>query len=308
MKFLITGANGFIGSNLARRICAKVPNADITLLDLNISKKSLLEGDFTLIEKNLSNLSSADLPEVDVVFHAAALLGVDFVNSNPSAVVIENISSFLPLQKYLHDSDVRFVFFSTSEVYGDGHDKSSGLQMANSTSQCLKLPDLSRNRSSYALSKIVGEYISSRSSNYINLRPHNIYGTNMGNRHVIPNLIEKIWKLSNAKDLELFNPSHVRSFCYIDDAIDQILYLIDNEMVGTFNIGNPKEPIEMVNLANILLKKMDKKCTVVTSSETKGSPSFRRPEIDFIQKDYVNLNDGLDKMIKSFMISQSWNT
>ena len=286
MKFLITGANGFIGSNLAMKIRTTMPNADITLLDLKIDRTSLLNQNFSLIESDLLQLNPVELPEVDVVFHAAALLGVDYVNSNPSSVVIENIATFLPLRNYLDNTKVKFVFFSTSEVYGDGQ-LASGEQISNSSSMRLGLPDLSENRSSYAISKIVGEYINSRSSNHINLRPHNIYGPNMGDRHVIPNLIEKIVNLTPDEDLKIFNPSHVRSFCYINDAVNQVLHLVENDKSGIYNIGNPHEPITMFELAKILLQKMKKKNNIVRLSGTKGSPSFRRPEIDYLDGNYV---------------------
>jgi UDP-glucuronate decarboxylase len=128
----------------------------------------------------------------------------------------------------------------------------------------------------------------------------------MGNRHVIPNLIEKVWKLSNQESLKIFNPSHVRSFCHIDDAVEQILYLIENDKVGTFNIGNPNEPINMSELAKLLLIKLKRTNDVLSFSETKGSPSYRKPQIDYIEKNYIKLDDGLDEMVTAFKMSQSW--
>lgn len=303
MKFLITGANGFIGSNLALKIRTTMPTADITLLDLKIDRISLLNKDFSLIEKNLLQLNPSELPEVDVVFHAAALLGVDYVNSNPGSVVLENIATFLPLKNYLDNPNVKLVFFSTSEVYGDGQLPSGG-KISNSSSMRLSLPDLSENRSSYAISKIVGEYINSRSSSYINLRPHNIYGPNMGDRHVIPNLIEKIMNLAPDEDLKIFNPTHVRSFCYINDAVNQVLHLVGSDKSGNYNIGNPHEPITIFELAQMLLQKMKKKNNITRLPGTKGSPSFRRPEIDYLDRNYVDLSSGLDEMINAFTESE----
>lgn len=303
MKFLITGANGFIGSNLAIRIKNELKYSEINLFDIKFDKKSLVGQEFNMIEGDLLNVTSDSLPDVDVVIHAAALLGVNFVNSNPAAVVLENISSFLAMRKYLDNPKVKFVFFSTSEVYGDGQ-TSCGRMISNSTSMDLLLPDLSDNRSSYALSKIVGEYISSRSPNHINLRPHNLYGRDMGNKHVIPNLIEKIWHLKGDSCLEIFNPDHVRSFCHIDDAIDQILYLIQADQVGNFNVGNPHEPTKIIDLAQFLLTKMNKTNKITILAGTHGSPSFRRPEIDYIEKDFIDLDKGLDVMIREFMSSQ----
>ena len=106
----------------------------------------------------------------------------------------------------------------------------------NFPDQTIPLPNLSVNRSSYALSKIVGEFMASRSDDYLCLRPHNIYGPNMGERHVIPNLIEKTIHARKTKTVEIFNPTHTRSFCYIDDAISQIILLLESSSIGNFNI------------------------------------------------------------------------
>ena len=97
MKFLISGANGFIGSNLALRIREKHPSSDITLVDMKFDNPKINEGDFRLIEGNLTKIDKKILPSADIVIHAAALLGVDFVTSNPISVILENISAFNPL-------------------------------------------------------------------------------------------------------------------------------------------------------------------------------------------------------------------
>ena len=306
MRFLITGGNGFIASHLAVAIKSRVHGSRITILDRQFNKDGVMGGGFKRIQGDLTTINSVDLPEVDIVIHAAALLGVDFVNSNPNEVVLQNTASFSALQGYLSNELVKFIFFSTSEVYGDGYDAVSHKSNINCASGQLSLPDLDKNRSSYALSKIIGEYMASRSKNSLILRPHNVYGTRMGNRHVIPNLIEKSLNSTARKNIEIFNPDHLRCFCHIDDAIDQIMYLIDNDKIGKFNIGNCNEPVTIQALTELIMKKTNVNAKITVNSENKDSPVFRQPEICIPKESYVSLSAGVDQMIDSFKIKQSW--
>jgi hypothetical protein len=54
----------------------------------------------------------------------------------------------------------------------------------------------------------------------------------------------------------------------------------------------------------LLLTKMNKTNKITTLTGTHGSPSFRRPEIDYIQKEFMDLDKGLNSMIRDFMTSQ----
>lgn len=300
MKFLITGGNGFIGSKLAIALKKNIKNSEITLLDFNFNKQILFEHDIKLLNLNLLNVDPMQLPEVDFVIHAAALLGVEFVNENPVEVILENIGSFIPLKKYLHNPKVKFMFFSTSEVYGDGYNKKENKFLENDQNQPLTLPNLILNRSSYALSKIIGEFITSRSKSYINLRPHNIYGPDMGNKHVIPNLINKFEKTSPNGSIEIFNPKHVRSFCHINDALEQILYLIETDGHGEHNIGNPNEPIAISILAEMLMKKMNLNIKLDFKDNVSNSPKYRNPKIKITRNNYITIDRGLDEMIEFY--------
>jgi len=299
MKILITGANGFIGSSLASTLKIKYPDSKIYLLDLRINNPLLDPSQYYSIEKDLLTTQNSDLPEVDVVIHAAALLGVGYVNSNPLDVILSNISAFSCLKKYIINPAVKFIFFSTSEVYGDGassQDKNVVLR-ENHPDQSIPLPNLDVNRSSYALSKIVGEFMASRSDNFLCLRPHNIYGPNMGHRHVIPNLIEKTIHARETKVLEIYNPTHIRSFCYIDDAVAQIISLLQADAKGIYNIGNPSEPIKILDLAQKILESMKVEATITVNNEDVGSPAFRRPVLTQTHSSFVPLNTGIQHMI-----------
>ena len=128
----------------------------------------------------------------------------------------------------------------------------------------LIIPDIKNPRYSYGGSKIFSELlVMNYGQNYFNksiiFRPHNIYGPNMGYKHVIPQLIEKI-KLSikeNKSNITLIGKGiETRAFCYVDDLIDGLIILMskgdDKEI---YHIGNDEE-ISIKDLAESIKIKL----------------------------------------------------
>lgn len=298
MRYLINGANGFIGRSLIAQLCED-PKNEIFAVDLSLDKLGN-QSNIVKIPQDLGLSDGKHLPGVDCIVHAAALLGVDFVEKNPLRTVLDNISMFKPLVRYSDNDSLRFVFFSTSEVYGDGrreNDLGDVKNVLNDPSSHLQVPNLIDPRSSYPISKIVGEFITNQFPNSICLRPHNIYGPQMGDRHVIPQLISKISKAPNGNSVSIYNPSHIRSFCFINDAVEQIIHWIGSESTGPVNIGNPSEPVTIEKLFEMLAKKMDKNLIIKQENRHLTSPHFRRPKIQLGDLSYTPLSEGLDTMI-----------
>ena len=89
-------------------------------------------------------------------------------------------------------------------------------------------------------------------------RPHNIYGPRMGMRHVIPELC--VVRRTETGSIKVYSPEHTRTFCFVDDAVEQIFSLMrkQNALGETFNIGNEMPEISMAELAEIIVKIVDK--------------------------------------------------
>lgn len=131
MKFLVTGAAGFIGSNLCYLLLKKggeVVGVDslTDYYDLSLKRRNLesLEGEgrFTFIQGDLKNMDLGDLTaRADAVFHLGAQPGVRA--SWGSGFWHYTDDNLLATQKLLEackgKSIERFVFASTSSVYGD---------------------------------------------------------------------------------------------------------------------------------------------------------------------------------------------
>ena len=298
MKILITGANGFIGKNLYTKLI-KLDDYQITLVDNTFDKLQAQQPDLDKASQVITCdlLKSDELPSFDIVFHCAALLGVDFVEQNPFKTVMSNINMFNPLINNLVSSNTRFVFLSTSEVYGDGN--KDGKEFENNPNDKLQVPDLSDNRSSYALSKIVGEFLAGINKNTLIIRPHNIVGPQMGEKHVIPQLFNKIFSAENYDNVYVFNTEHIRCFCDIDDAIDQIIFWSLSGATGIKNVGNPTEPITMEDLFYKMASLSEKKLNCLPATGHLSSPKFRKPVIEN-SFSYKKLDTTLKEMFISY--------
>lgn len=297
---LITGGNGFIGRNLVTKIRENHPECKVTALDLkaNYAPRKNVE----YITHDLAESPPKLREQYDLIIHAAALLGVDNVINDPLGTIFTNIIMLKNLEGLLkNNSQSKLVFFSTSEVYDAGR-KITENNQGNDVNQNLVVPSLKHPRSSYALSKIIGEFWASLHGNYLIVRPHNIYGPQMGDRHVIPSLIQKIKNAhSQSQFLQIRNYNHVRSFCFVEDAVDQIIWLLNKEKSGCFNIGNSAEPTTIHDLAVLISKKIGADSTLIKFGDTdvQGSTTFRKPVIipELTYLSSTTLSDGIGYLV-----------
>ena len=267
----------------------------------NILKNYKKKKNVFFISKKLDkNLHFLDKYKFDFVFHLAASVGVKNINTDPFSSYENNIVSTLNLISYLKKKKFsgKLIFFSTSEIYQSSK--------VNLESLKININSNTSGRDAYFLSKLFCEKLLYFTKlNFIILRPHNIYGPRMGNKHVIPNLYEKTkGKNSNFK---VFSSSHKRCFCYIEDAIDQIIFLTFKRNLKNriFNIGNPKESISIYNLAKIMLSLTNTNKKLIKMRDEPGSPKIRIPSIkNLLNENYkptfTKLTNGLKKTISYY--------
>lgn len=313
MKILIAGGAGFIGFHLAKSLSKNINN-NITIID-NFSrnyndknfKKLLLKKNVKFIKVNLSkNLNLKKLgSKYSYIFNLAAILGVEKVSNFPFEVLDKNIiinKNLINLCK-LQNVPCRFILFSTSEVYS-GILKNYNIKVPTKEIQSLPLSDISIPRTSYALSKIYCEAMCYHSGiNFTILRPHNIYGPRMGLIHVIPELLNKSFLLKQNGILKINNPTHIRAFCYIDDAIKIILKVIKSKSSNKeiYNIGNELESISIKKLSQIIIKTTNREDIKISFySKLNYSPKKRIPNMNKTLQllknfKFTSLNEGCKK-------------
>lgn len=263
---LVTGGAGFIGSHLAEKLTES--GISVKVLDnLVTGKKKNLENcwnkkNFEFFQQDLANLKNIDfLENVDTVFHFAADPEVRTGYDKPENSFNENIvNTFNLLQKIKHSKVKKFVFASSSSVYGNAN----VLPTPENYSPLLPI-------SHYGASKLACEaLISSFCHNYdidgVIIRPANVIGAR-GHHGLIWDLINKL-KNDQTKLEILGNGKQTKSFIHISDVIEGISYIINNtkEKIEIFNIGS-EDSIEIMNVAKIVCKNMNLENIIIQTKE-----------------------------------------
>jgi UDP-glucose 4-epimerase len=153
----------------------------------------------------------------------------------------------------------------------------------------LIVPDVLNPRYSYGGGKIISELLAvnygrKHFSRVAIFRPHNCYGPDMGNEHVIPQLTRRLHELALATPGPLTLPiqgsgSEIRAFVYIDDLVDGVLRVIkDGEHLGIFHIGTDVE-VQIGELAKTIGRVLGREVTLQPGPLQPGGTLRRCPDI-----------------------------
>ena len=106
----------------------------------------------------------------------------------------------------------------------------------------------------------------------------------------------------------------MRAFCFIDDAVNQIikLSLKNKNQYSIYNIGNMSQEIKMIDLAKTVKKILKSKKSVKKEKNTEGSPYRRVPDMkrtlkEIKYKNSYNLENGIKKTIEWYLNHESFD-
>jgi len=308
-RHLITGGAGFIGSALAHRLTAE--SHDVTVLDRFSRGKTerlpttirILKGDIRS-RKAVLNATWGQ----DVIWHLAYVQGTQTFYADPKDVIdvalrgIMNVLGACELRKDHNRPDLFLV--SSSEAY---QTPSEGMYPTDETVP-LSVPDVTNPRYSYGGGKIASEIAvlayaqAGLLGRAVIVRPHNVYGPDMGWDHVIPQFAERMaavpWSLEHQPFPIQGTGKETRSFCYIDDCIDGLITLLSHGEDGNvYHLGNPTQEYAIEDVAHMVASWWGKQITVVPGDLPKGSPTRRKPSIEKMEalgfRPHVSLYEGL---------------
>ena len=303
-KVLVTGGTGFIGSHITRFLVTE--GYSVRVLDDNTRGKNSRIADviseIELIEGDVSNFSLTEsaCKNVDTIIHLAFINGTSNFYNHPDKVLNVAIKGILSIASAISKWNIKdLILASSSEVYQfpDTFPTPEDIQMV--------VPDLVNPRYSYGLGKIIQEYYSFHAMRELNnltiFRPHNIYGSDMGNLHVIPQLFEKAIRAKEVGGEFIIEGTgaQTRTFCHVDDFIQGFaLILSASKGKQVFNIGTSEE-VTISDLAARIAKICDVNSGTLKSEMPAGGTSRRVPDISKLgtlgYKPTVSLDDGLKK-------------
>nr|WP_281185111.1 NAD-dependent epimerase [Trichlorobacter lovleyi] len=276
MRILVTGAAGFIGFHLCRRLLAR---GDVVLGLDNLNsyyevslKQSRLahltpQAGFSFVQTDLADRPAMEqlfsVEQFDIVIHLAAQAGVRYSLENPHAYVDSNLTGFMNILEGCRHTGVKhLVFASSSSVYG-----------ANTAIPFSIHQNVDHPVSLYAATKKANELMAHSYASLFNLpvtglRLFTVYGPwgrpDMAYFSFTRAILE-------GRPINIFNRGRMqRDFTYVDDIVEGIVRIADKPAAknptwsGTqpdpgssfapyriYNIGNNK-PVELLQFIEIL--------------------------------------------------------
>ena len=302
-KYLITGAAGFIGSHLSKRLIAE--GYQVVGLD-NLSTGHLKNLDslihherFEFIDHDVQ--SPFDI-KVDGIFNLACPASPVHYQKNPIDTMKTNILGAIHVLELAKKYDIPVLQASTSEVYGDP-------EVSPQSEEYLGHVNMTGPRACYDEGKRAAETLFFDYKRLYDLdikvvRIFNTYGPYLDplDGRVVSNFI--IQALNNEPITIYGDGSQTRSFCYVDDLVDGILLMMNSKEHGPINLGNPNE---------MTVKELAEKVIELTNSNSQlffldlpiDDPARRNPNIDKAKlrlhfNPKILIEDGLKLSIKYF--------
>jgi dTDP-glucose 4,6-dehydratase len=285
MAILVTGATGFIGSHLARRLIEAghtvyglirhVSRGELRALLKTVDKLRFVEGDLTEYHSVRSSLSSCS-PEA--VVHLGALTPVRHSFENPFPYVSINLEGTMNVAHAILEASPRtkLVAASSAEVYG--------WQPRAPIPEDAEL----KPSSPYAVSKAAADaYLRMAAKVYglrvTLLRCNNTYGRANESGYLVEYVISSMLR---GGPVYVGAPTHVRDYMHVDDHVAAYQLALEKDTTGeAFNVspGNPESNLEIAKKIGSLIGYNG---NIIDGSYPPGYP-IRPAEWD---TDYIVLN------------------
>jgi len=305
--FLVTGGTGFIGSNICKLLLKQ--GHKVLIYDNNfrgsLKKLSSIRNQVTFIKGDIRNKKKIFrcCSKVDAVIHLAYINGTKYFYSKPDLILDIAVKGLINVIDGCIKNKIKELYLaSSSEVY------QTPLKVPTKEDEMLKIPNIHNPRYSYGggkiLTELFGLYIGKKIfKRVVIFRPHNVYGPDMGNEHVIPEFIKKIKKISKKNSVFTIEGTgrEVRSFIFIDDFVRAFEILLKKgKHLNIYNIGT-SEKIKIKELANIISKITKKRIKIKNKPLKKGGTTIRLPNISKINKlgfkPKIKIKSGLKKIL-----------
>jgi len=310
MKALVTGAAGFIGSNLCEKLIAE--GYEVVGVD-NLSTGSMeniqpfvKDMDFNEVNVCHRGVMRRLMAGVDIVFHEAALGSVPRSVADPLASHQNNVDGTLSVLDAARDAGVaRVVFASSSSVYGGGVLCAEGDEL---------IP-----RSPYAATKVAGEaYCKAYSASFgletVCLRYFNVYGPRQNPEGPYAAVIPKFIMAQRSKQpMTIFGDGKAkRDFTFIEDVVKANLLAAQpgRTVAGmAFNVcsGMATPVQQLAEDLTLVFRGSDAAISYLEPRAgdveySKGDPSKAQRVLGF--KTSIELQVGLARTVKWFSLNQ----
>ena len=298
---LVTGAAGFIGSHLVRRllkdncrvIALERPAADLWRIKDIINRLEVIYCDLGALR---DNELKTKLSGVNIVYHLAAA-GVDQSEENCDMIIRSNVTGTLVMLELARDLRFeRFIYSGSCFEYGKG--------------SFLSEKSFPAPFSEYAVSKLAGWFLTNSFFHkyglpVVSLKPFNVYGPYEAPYRLVPHTIINALK---GRDIKLTPGEQKRDFVFIDDMVEGFIAagFTPGIMGETFNLATGSLT-SVKEIVNMIIELTNAKARPIF-----GAMEYRKSEIWLLSGDpseaklklnwsaQTSLREGLKKTIAWF--------
>ena len=242
MRVLVTGAGGFIGHHLVKRLVADghwVKGVDLKAPDYEISPAQ----EFSLLDLTFRGSALAATEGIEQVYHLAADMGgIGYITSNHSIIARNNSLMDLNILEACQLQGVKRLFFSSSACVYPQSLQLSPFSWGLKESEAYPADS----EEGYGWEKLFAEKLCQYYHEDYGLevriaRFHNVYGplgTYQGGKEKAPAAICRKVALAQQGQIEIWGDGkQTRTFMYIDDCIEGILAIMASDYSSPINLG-----------------------------------------------------------------------
>jgi len=245
LKILITGGAGFLGSHLTDALLAR--GDEVTILDMGSDLKvrqNLGNPRFRYVRDSVLNTEILDglILRCDLVYHLAAVVGVEHYVGDPYEVLNVNINGTQEVLRLAYKHNRKVVFSSTSEVYG----RNPRVPFREDDDRVLGSTRI--DRWCYSTSKAAAEHFCFAYHRLglpvVVLRYFNVYGPRLDKMDVGRVITVFMGQVLRGEPVTVIGDgSQTRCFTYVEDAIRATVEagLTDRAVGQILNVGNEVE-------------------------------------------------------------------
>lgn len=291
---LVTGGTGFLGAALVRSLVAD--GLQVKVLDNNLRGSPSRLGDalerVQIFEADIRNAAAVGEAArgVDAVIHLAFINGTETFYRQPGLVLDVGTRGMLAVLDACAEHHIAsLLLVSSSEVYHRPD------LIPTPEDVPLVVPDPKNPRYSYSGGKIISELLALHGHGYRPrtvriVRPHNVYGPDMGFKHVIPQLCTRLAMCAEAASGESplmltirGDGSQTRAFVHIDDFTRGLRLVMDQgEDGGIYHVGT-REEVTIAALAHAISAALGRRVVLRPTLAPSGETDRRCPDISRVE-------------------------
>lgn len=322
-RILLTGAAGFLGSQFISYFLtlndSKMLREPCTLYCLDNFMRGVPDwlsayenrDDLKIVKGNI--VAETTFPVSDFIIHAASIASPIYYRIYPIETMDANVIGLRNLLEFVKNTDCEsFLFFSTSEIYGDPSPENIPTPETYRGNVSCTGP-----RACYDESKRYGETLCVNFWQQHGVpvkiaRPFNNYGPGLKitDKRVLPDFFRDVLADNNINLLS--DGKATRTFCYISDAITGYLLILLSEHNGEpFNIGIEKPEISMLELARKVIEVSGKSLSVtykqsddrlyLTDNPQRRCPVIQKAKTMLGYNPQISLEEGLQRTYEFYL-------